>query len=70
MILRNRIWTVTNVKMQGSPFKFRVKFNRQIGDICLTRFSIFNYEWFSLEELEDMVAILKKVKKETREDNL
>jgi len=66
MIYKNRTWFVGNKKIGGFPFKFHVEYNKNLEETILAK-GFFFKETFSMEELEDMIAILKKLNKETRE---
>lgn len=69
MIFKNRIWKVGNDKMHGYPFRFKVRYDKELKENVLVKLP-FGFSRFSLEELEDMIAILKKVSKEKREDKI
>ena len=67
MIYKNRRWVVGNEKTRGFPFIFRARYDKNINEVVLVE-GLFNSQRFSMEELEDMMAILKKLNKEKRED--
>jgi hypothetical protein len=69
MIFKGRTWEIGNNKL-GRPIEIRVKQDRT-GEILIDEGAQFlSHHHYSEEELLDMLAILRKIKKEKREDKI
>ena len=71
MILKNRIWAIGDPKCCGVPVIVKVTNDRKSGELVISEgFNFCSLHHYSEEELLDMLAILRKVKKEKREDQI
>lgn len=71
MIFKDRSWGVGNPKCAGYNFHIRCHPERKSGEIVVCEGTGFiSHHHYTEEELLDMLAILRKVKKEKREDKI
>lgn len=71
MIFKNRSWWIGNPKSAGIPIRVSVMPDRKSGELSICEeFSFLGFHKYTEEELLDMLAILRKVKKESREDSI